>query len=106
LQPVLASEYGLQNFHHAILLTKWLHRKIAQELNDVRVLLQASEDRLKAAESKNENEAKIALQMEEMKSTIERMRTQAQDAAEKRALPPKLNYLALSKKCESLDIFL
>ena len=58
--------------------------KIAQELNDVRVLLQASEDRLKAAESKNENEAKIALQMEEMKSTIERMRTQAQDAAEKR----------------------
>ena len=58
--------------------------KIAQELNDVRVLLQASEDRLKVAESKNENEAKIALQMEEMKSTIERMRTQAQDAAEKR----------------------
>ena len=58
--------------------------KIAQELNDVRVLLKASEDRLKAAESKNENEAKIALQMEEMKSTIERMRTQAQDAAEKR----------------------
>jgi DNA recombination protein RmuC len=58
--------------------------KIAQELNDVRVLLKASEDRLKAAESKNENEAKIALQMEEMKSTIERMRSQAQDAAEKR----------------------
>ena len=58
--------------------------KIAQELNDVRVLLKASEDRLKAAESKNENEAKIALQMEEMKSTIERMRAQAQDAAEKR----------------------
>jgi DNA recombination protein RmuC len=58
--------------------------KIAQELNDVRVLLKASEDRLQAAESKNENEAKIALQMEEMKSTIERMRTQAQDAAEKR----------------------
>ena len=58
--------------------------KVAQELNDVRVLLKASEDRLKAAESKNENEAKIALQMEEMKSTIERMRTQAQDAAEKR----------------------
>ena len=58
--------------------------KIAQELNDVRVLLKASEDRLKVAESKNENEAKIALQMEEMKSTIERMRTQAQDSAEKR----------------------
>ena len=50
----------------------------------MRVLLKASEDRLKVAESKNENEAKIALQMEEMKSTIERMRTQAQDSAEKR----------------------
>lgn len=64
--------------------TEKIAQELNQELNDVRVLLKASEDRLKAAESKNENEAKIALQMEEMKSTIERMRTQAQDSAEKR----------------------
>lgn len=58
--------------------------QIAQELNDVKVLLRASEERLKVAESKNENETKIATQIEEMKSTVERMRAQAQDAAEKR----------------------
>ena len=58
--------------------------QIAQELNDVKVLLKASEERLKVAESKNENEAKIATQMEEMKATVERMRTQAADATEKR----------------------
>ena len=58
--------------------------QIAQELNDVKVLLRASEERLKVAESKNENEAKIATQMEEMKATVERMRTQAADATEKR----------------------
>jgi DNA recombination protein RmuC len=58
--------------------------QIAQELNDVKVLLKASEDRLKVAEGKTENETKIATQMEEMKSTVERMRAQAQDAAEKR----------------------
>ena len=58
--------------------------QLAQELNDVKVLLKASEDRLKVAEGKTENETKIATQMEEMKSTVERMRAQAQDAAEKR----------------------
>jgi DNA recombination protein RmuC len=57
---------------------------IAQELNDVKVLLKASDDRLKVAEAKSENETKIATQMEEMKSTVERMRLQAQEAAEKR----------------------
>ncbi len=58
--------------------------RISQELNDVKVLLKASEDRLKMSEAKNENETKIATQMEEMKTTVERMRAQAQDAAEKR----------------------
>ena len=58
--------------------------QLAQELNDVKVLLKASEERLKVAEGKTENETKIATQMEEMKSTVERMRAQAQDAAEKR----------------------
>lgn len=57
---------------------------LAQELNDVKVLLKSSEERLKVAEGKTENETKIATQMEEMKSTVERMRAQAQDAAEKR----------------------
>jgi DNA recombination protein RmuC len=57
---------------------------ISQELNDVKVLLRASDDRLKAAEAKSENETKIATQMEEMKSTVERMRLQAQEASEKR----------------------
>lgn len=58
--------------------------KISQELNDVKVLLRASEDRLKAAEIKSESDTRIAIQMEEMKSSVERMRLQAQDAAEKR----------------------
>ena len=58
--------------------------KISQELNDVKVLLRASEDRLKAAELKSESDTKIAIQMEEMKSSVERMRLQAQEAAEKR----------------------
>ena len=57
---------------------------MSQELNDVKVLLKASDDRLKAAEAKSENETKIATQMEEMKTTVERMRLQAQEAAEKR----------------------
>jgi DNA recombination protein RmuC len=57
---------------------------IAQELNDVKVLLKASDDRLKTAEAKSENETKIATQMEEMKTTVERMRLQAQEASEKR----------------------
>jgi DNA recombination protein RmuC len=55
--------------------------------NDVvalKALLEKSEERLKDAESKNESQAKIATQMEEMKTTVERMRVQAQEAAEKR----------------------
>jgi DNA recombination protein RmuC len=58
--------------------------QLAQELNDVKVLLKASDERLKAAEAKTESEIKIAAQMEEMKTTVERMRLQAQDASEKR----------------------
>ena len=57
---------------------------LAQELNDVKVLLKASDDRLKAAEAKSENDTKIATQMEEMKASVERMRTQSQEATEKR----------------------
>ena len=55
--------------------------------NDVvalKALLEKSEERLKDAESKKESQAKIATQMEEMKTTVERMRVQAQEAAEKR----------------------
>lgn len=57
---------------------------LAQQLNDVKVLLKASDDRLKAAEAKSENDTKIATQMEEMKASVERMRAQSQEAAEKR----------------------
>ncbi|CAN2176364.1 COG1322 Predicted nuclease of restriction endonuclease-like fold, RmuC family [Candidatus Nanopelagicaceae bacterium] len=57
---------------------------LAQELNDVKVLLKASDDRLKAAEAKSENDTKIATQMEEMKASVERMRAQSQEATEKR----------------------
>lgn len=57
---------------------------LAQELNDVKVLLKASDERLKAAEEKAQTDTKIATQMEEMKATVERMRTQSQEAAEKR----------------------
>ena len=57
---------------------------LAQELNDVKVLLKASDDRLRAAEAKSENDTKIATQMEEMKASVERMRAQSQEAAEKR----------------------
>jgi DNA recombination protein RmuC len=57
---------------------------LAQELNDVKVLLKASDERLKAAEEKSQADTKIATQMEEMKSAVERMRTQSQEAAEKR----------------------
>ena len=57
---------------------------LAQELNDVKVLLKASDDRLKAAEAKSENDTKISTQMEEMKASVERMRAQSQEAAEKR----------------------
>jgi len=57
---------------------------LVQELNDVKVLLKASDERLKAAEAKSENDTKIATQMEEMKASVERMRAQSQEAAEKR----------------------
>ncbi|CAB4887003.1 unannotated protein [freshwater metagenome] len=50
----------------------------------LKALLEKSEERLKDAEGKNESQAKIATQMEEMKTTVERMRMQAQDATEKR----------------------
>jgi len=39
---------------------------------------------LKQLKQKSENETKIATQLEEMKASVERMRTQAQDASEKR----------------------
>ena len=58
--------------------------QLAQELNDVKVLLKASDERLKAAEEKSQADIKIATQMEEMKTTVERMRQQSQEAAEKR----------------------
>ena len=58
--------------------------QLAQELNDVKVLLKASDERLKAAEEKSQADTKIATQMEEMKTTVERMRQQSQEAAEKR----------------------
>jgi DNA recombination protein RmuC len=58
--------------------------KLAQELNDVKVLLKASDDRLKAAEEKSQADTKIATQMEEMKKSVETMRTQAHDAAVQR----------------------
>jgi DNA recombination protein RmuC len=55
-----------------------------QDLATVKALLEKSEERLKEAESKNESQAKIAVQLEEMRTSVERMRTQAQDASEKR----------------------
>jgi DNA recombination protein RmuC len=56
----------------------------SNDLVALKALLEKSEERLKDAESKNESQAKIATQMEEMKATVERMRVQAQEAAEKR----------------------
>jgi DNA recombination protein RmuC len=56
----------------------------SHDLVALKALLEKSEERLKDAESKNESQAKIATQMEEMKATVERMRVQAQEAAEKR----------------------
>lgn len=56
----------------------------AGDLATLKALLEKSEERLKDVEAKNESQTKIATQMEEMKSTVERMRVQAQDAAEKR----------------------
>lgn len=57
---------------------------VAGDVTTLKALLEKSEERLKDAESKNESQAKIATQMEEMKATVERMRVQAQEAAEKR----------------------
>jgi DNA recombination protein RmuC len=54
------------------------------EIATLKALLAKSEERLLDLEGKNESQSKIATQMEEMKSTVERMRTQAQEAAEKR----------------------
>lgn len=54
------------------------------DITALKALLEKSEERLKSAESKNESQTKIATQMEEMRTTVERMRVQAQDAAEKR----------------------
>jgi DNA recombination protein RmuC len=56
----------------------------AGDVATLKALLEKSEERLKDVEAKNESQTKIATQMEEMKSTVERMRVQAQDAAEKR----------------------
>lgn len=56
----------------------------AGDVATLKALLEKSEERLKDVEAKNESQTKIATQMEEMKSTVERMRQQAQDAAEKR----------------------
>ncbi|MFM6841562.1 MAG: DNA recombination protein RmuC [Candidatus Planktophila sp.] len=70
-----------------LLGVKFGRSKSSTANNDVvalKALLEKSEERLKDAESKNESQAKIATQMEEMKTTVERMRVQAQEAAEKR----------------------
>lgn len=56
----------------------------SHELIAVRALLQKSEERLKEAESKNEAQSKITTQLEDMKLSVERMRQQASDAAERR----------------------
>jgi DNA recombination protein RmuC len=54
------------------------------EIATLKALLEKSEERLKDIEGKNESQSKIATQMEEMKGTVEKMRQQAQEAAEKR----------------------
>jgi DNA recombination protein RmuC len=56
----------------------------SNELIAVKALLEKSEERLKEAESKNDAQSKIATQLEDMKTSVERMRQQASDAAEKR----------------------
>ena len=66
----------------------WLGRSQSsganQELATTKALLEKSEERLKDAEGKNESQAKIATQLEDMRTSVERMRTQAQEASEKR----------------------
>ena len=49
----------------------------SNELVALKALLEKSEERLKESEGKKESQAKIATQMEEMKTTVERMRLQA-----------------------------
>jgi DNA recombination protein RmuC len=56
----------------------------ATDLAALNALLTKSEERLKESESKNESAAKIATQLEDMRTSVERMRTQAQEASEKR----------------------
>lgn len=56
----------------------------SNELIAVKALLEKSEERLKEAESKNDAQSKIAMQLEDMKASVERMRQQASDAAERR----------------------
>ena len=56
----------------------------SNELIAVKALLEKSEERLKDAESKNEAQTKIATQLEDMKTSVDRMRQQASEAAEKR----------------------
>jgi DNA recombination protein RmuC len=66
----------------------WFGRSRSSQLSDdlvaVKALLNKSEERLKSAEERYESQTKIATEMEEMKRTVERMRLQAHDAAEKR----------------------
>ena len=54
------------------------------DIAKLNALLEKSEERLKDAEAKNEAQAKIATQLEDMRTSVERMRTQAQEASEKR----------------------
>ena len=56
----------------------------ATDVATLNALLAKSEERLKESESKNESAAKIATQLEDMRTSVERMRTQAQEASEKR----------------------
>jgi DNA recombination protein RmuC len=56
----------------------------ATDLAALNALLAKSEERLKESENKNESAAKIATQLEDMRTSVERMRTQAQEASEKR----------------------
>ena len=56
----------------------------ATDLAALNALLAKSEERLKESESKNESAAKIATQLEDMRTSVERMRTQAQEVSEKR----------------------
>jgi DNA recombination protein RmuC len=56
----------------------------SNELIAVKALLEKSEERLKEAEGKNDAQSKIATQLEDMKISVDRMRQQASDAAERR----------------------